>query len=414
MLHKRSLSALDIPGKPMPSIRLIATCPEETKDVLMAEIKALGGKDIQSGFRAVEFSVSERVFFECHLKLRTASRILKVIKTFSAKTPEMLYSQARRIQWDKLFDVTRGYLIEGIPGDRGPEFMKANDISKRIREALQDVFMRHGGKIPKVDLEDPKVVIVAFIRQGKCIISFDTCGKALHKRGYRLEGHPAPIKETLAASLLKMAEYDGMVPFYDPMCGSGTIAIEAAMMAMNKSPLIHRKKGDFLFEWLLDFDHKLWREVQDESRDDKLEEPYAKIFASDISEKFVDMAKKNALRARVEKHMEFFVGSFFELPAPADSGLLITNLPYGDRLMKDEDLKAFFKEIGDTLKKKYTGWRACLLAAVDSPYKFVGLKPTKKIPVLNGNIKCTLLIFDIYAGTKRTTTKAKAKADEED
>ena len=397
----------------MTSIQLIATCPEETKDILMEEIKALGGKDIKSGFRAVEFSVDERTFFECHLKLRTASRILKVIKTFSAKTPEMLFSQARRIQWDKLFDVTRGYLIEGIPGDRGPEFMKANDISKRIREAVQEVFMKHIGKIPKVDLEDPKVVIVAFIRQGKCIISFDTCGKALHKRGYRLEGHPAPIKETLAASLLKIAGYDGMTAFHDPMCGSGTIAIEAAMIAMNQSPLILRKKGDFLFEWLLDFNHKLWREVQDESRDNKLEDPYAKIFASDISEKFVEMAKKNAVRARVEKHMEFSVGSFFDLPAPAESGLLITNLPYGDRLMKDEDLKAFFKEIGDTLKQKYSGWRACLLAAVDSPYKFVGLKPTKKIPVLNGNIKCTLLIFDIYSGTKRSTTKPR-KTDEEE
>lgn len=386
----------------MSMIKLIATCPEETKDVLMEEIKGLGGADIKPGFRAVEFSVDERTFYQCHLSLRTASRILKVIKDIPAKSPEMLFSQTRRIHWDKIFDVTRGYLIEGIAGDRGPEHMRSNDISKRIREAVQDVFFRQIGKIPKVDLEDPKVVIVAFLRNGRCVLSVDTCGKALHKRGYRLDGHPAPVKETMAASLLKMAGYDGKTAFFDPMCGSGTIAIEAAMMALNKSPLIHRKKGEFLFEWLLDFDHKLWRDVQETTRDAKFEGIPAPIFAADISEKYVEMAQKNALRARVEKYMSFATGKFQVSDAPAPAGLLLTNLPYGDRLMaKDEDLKAFYKEIGDTLKKKYTGWRCCLLAAVDSPHKFVGLKPTRRFPVMNGNIKCTLLVFDIYEGTKK-------------
>lgn len=392
----------------MTMIRLIATCPEETKSVLSDELKALGAADIQLGFRAVEFSADERLFYECHLKLRTASRILKVIKDIPAKTPEMLFSQARRIAWDKIFDVSRGYLIEGIPGDRGPEHMRANDISKKIREAVQDVFYRRVGKIPKVDLQEPKVVIVAFLRHGRCIISVDTCGKALHKRGYRLEGHPAPVKETLAAALLHLAGYDGSKPFFDPMCGSGTIAIEAAMIALGKSPLIHRKKGEFLFEWLLSFNNQVWREVQDNARDEKLEAPRAPVFAADISAKYVDMARNNALRARVEKHISFGVGRFEDGEAPAPEGILVTNLPYGERLMKDEDLKDFYKGIGDTLKQKYAGWRACLLAAVDSPYKFVGLKPTRKFPVMNGNIPCTLLIFDIYAGSRRKPTDSGA------
>lgn len=394
----------------MPVMRLIATCPEETKTVLADELKALGASDIQLGFRAVEFSADERTFYRCHLHLRTASRILKVVKDIPAKSPEMLFSQAKRIAWDKIFDVTRGYLIEGIPGDRGPEHMRANDISKKIREALQDVFQHRLGKIPKVDLKEPKVVIVAFVRNGRCIISLDTCGKALHKRGYRLEGHPAPVKETLAASMLAMAGYNGSVPLYDPMCGSGTIAIEGAMIALNKSPLIHRKKGEFLFEWLLSFDNKMWREVQEEARSLKLDEPKAPVFASDISEKYLEMAKNNALRARVEKHMTFSVGNFLDLDAPAPSGLLVANLPYGDRLMaKDEDLKNFYKQIGDTLKKKYTGWRAALLAAVDSPHKFIGLKPTRRFPVMNGSIACTLLIFDMYTGTKKKPSDNKTE-----
>jgi putative N6-adenine-specific DNA methylase len=392
-------------------MRLIATCPEETKTVLMDELKELGAADIQPGFRAVEFSADERLFYEVHLKLRTASRILKVIKDIPAKTPEMLFSQARRIAWDKIFDVSRGYLIEGIPGDRGPEHMRANDISKKIREAVQDVFHRRIGKIPKVDLQEPKVVIVAFLRHGRCSISVDTCGKALHKRGYRLEGHPAPVKETLAAALLRLAGYDGKKPFFDPMCGSGTIAIEAAMIAVDKSPLIHRKKGEFLFEWLLGFDHKLWREVQERARDAKLEEPPAPVFAADIDGKYVEMAKSNALRARVEKYITFSTGKFEDCDAPAPEGILVTNLPYGERLMKDDDLKEFYQGIGDTLKKKYTGWRACLLAATSSPYKFVGLKPTRKFPVMNGNIPCTLLIFDIYAGSRKKPSEKKTVTD---
>src|SRR5207244_2057543 len=132
--------------------------------------------------------------------------------------------------------------------------------------------MRQVGKIPKVDLKEPKVVIVAFVQGGRCILSFDTCGKALHKRGYRTDGHPAPIKETLAASILMLAGYDGSQTLVDPMCGSGTIAIEAAMIALRKAPQIHRKKGQFAFEWLKDFDRELWRETQDRVRLERLEE----------------------------------------------------------------------------------------------------------------------------------------------
>lgn len=383
-------------------MRLILTCPDETKDVLMQELAAHGATAIEPGFRAVHCEATEEVFYRLHLQLRTASRILRVIKDIPAKTPEMMFSQARRIAWEDLFDVNRGFLVEGIPTERGEGLMKANDISKKIREALQARFHFKLGSIPKVDLKEPRVIVVAFLRGGRCMLSLDTTGKALHKRGYRIEGHVAPLKETLAAAILMIAGYDGTQPLVDPMCGSGTISIEAAMMALHKAPLIHRKKGDFLFEWLKDFNATAWRKAQDEARLEKLATLPAPIYASDTSGKYVDLARQAALKARVERYISFKKSRIQDLEAPAPQGLLIANLPYGERLeANDPNLALLYKEIGDTLKKRFSGWRAVLLAAVDSPWKSIGLKPSRRIPILNGSIECRLLIFDLYAGSRR-------------
>lgn len=394
-------------------MRLIATCPEETKSVLIRELERLGAKDIKPLYRAVDCEVEPEQFYEAHLRLRTASRILQVIKDIPAKSPEMLYSQARRIPWHELFAPERTFIVEGVPADRGAEAMRSNDISKKVREALQDVFARNAGRVPKVDLQEPKVVIVAFLQKGRCLLSFDTAGKALHKRGYRESGHPAPIKETLAAALLDMIGYDGSQPFLDPMCGSGTIAIEAAMIALDKPPQIHRPKGQFLFEWLKDFDRDLWRHTQERLRQERREAPAQPIIARDISSKYVAMARRNALKARVEKHLTFDCGPFQDLEAPTPTGILVSNLPYGERLARsaDEELKELYQAIGNTLKRNFSGWRAGLLVAEDAPHKFIGLKPQKRIPVLNGSIACKFLIFDLYAGTRR---RASVPAPEED
>jgi putative N6-adenine-specific DNA methylase len=230
----------------------------------------------------------------------------------------------------------------------------------------------------------------------------------MHKRGYRSDKHPAPIKETLAASMLKLLNYDGSKPLYDPMCGSGTIVIEGVSMAMNKAALIHRKKGDFGFERLPFFNKNLWRDVQEDARQEKAEAPPAAFFASDISPKFIEAARENALRARVERYIEFNTGDFFELPAPAKEGLLICNLPYGERIkgVGSEDPIEFFKAIGDKLKKDYTGWQAALLVAEESPWKFIGLKPSRRIPLSNGSIPVKLVVFNMYKGSKRAGPEA--------
>lgn len=389
-------------------MHLIVTCPEETKSALIAELQALGATDLMPAYRAVHCQADEATFYALHLKLRTASRILREIKNVASETQEMLFSQAKRVPWPDLFSPDYGYLIEGVPAERGPSFMRANDISKKVREGLQDSFSKRG-KVPKVDLEEPKVIVVAYVEKGRCLLSFDTCGKALHKRGYRGDGHPAPVKETLAASILQMVGYTGEEPFLDPFCGSGTIAIEAAMIALKKAPQIHRKKGQFAFEWLRSFDRDLWRTTQDQIRAERLPEPPFPVCASDISDKYVEMARASALKARVERDIRFDVKSFLDVEPPADHGLLVANLPYGERLQKDEkdQLADFYKSIGDKLKKSFTGWRAALLVAEDSPHKVIGLKTSQRIPLKNGSIPCKLLVYELYQGSK----KPKAQPD---
>jgi putative N6-adenine-specific DNA methylase len=384
-------------------MHLIATCPEETKPALVLELEALGARDIAAGYRAVAFEASEALFYELHLKLRTASRILKVIKDVPAKSPEMLRSQIRRIRWDELFDARHGFMVDAQGDDADKGGMAPKQIITQVRESIREVFERAQGVAPAVDRSEPKVVVVAHLRHGRCMLSFDTSGKSLHKRGYREQGHPAPLKETLSAAILIMAGYDGSQTFMDPMCGSGTIAIEAAMIAVHKAPQIHRKKGEFHFEWLKSFDRDLWRVIQDRVRAEKLEVPAAPVIASDINATYVAMAKKSALDARVEKYMTFNTGRFQDAEPPATSGILVTNLPYGERIGSSEgDIVQLYEEVGDTLKQKFSGWQAAILAAAASPYKAIGLKPGRTISLMNGSIPCKLLLFELYAGTRRS------------
>lgn len=383
-------------------MQLIATCPEETKPALVLELEALGASSIMPGYRAVAFEAGDDLYYELHLKLRTASRILRVIKEVPARSAEILRSHARRIHWDELFDARHGFMVETQGDDADSGGMAPKQLIALVRESIREVFERAQGVAPAVDRSDPKVVVVAHLRHGRCTLSFDTSGKSLHKRGYREPGHPAPLKETLAAAILILAGYDGSQAFMDPMCGSGTIAIEAAMIALHKAPQIHRKKGQFHLEWLKNFDRDRWRTTQDRVRAEKLAAPAAPIVASDINPTYVAMARKSALDARVERYMTFSTGRFQDAEPPAPTGILVTNLPYGERLHgREGDIVQLYEEVGDTLKQKFSGWQAAILAAAASPYKAIGLKPKRSTTLMNGSIPCKLLLFELYRGSRR-------------
>lgn len=383
-------------------MQLIATCPEEAKAALVIELEALGAQGIAPAYRAVTFEGGDALLYEASLKLRTASRILKVIKEVPARSPEMLRSQVRRIRWHELFDTRHAFMVEtqGDDADRGG--MAPRQVITQVREGIRDVFERAHGVAPVVDRSEPKVVVVAHLRHGRCALSLDTSGKSLHKRGYRESGHPAPLKETLAAAILTLAGYDGSQAFLDPLCGSGTIAIEAAMIAIRKAPQIHRKKGEFHFEWLKDFNRDLWRATQDRVRAEKRDALPAPVVASDINAAYVAMAQKSALDARVERYMTFSTGRFQDAEPPAPTGLLVTNLPYGERIGSGEgDITQLYEEFGATLKRKFSGWQAAVLAAEASPYPAIGLRPRRRLSLINGSIPCKLLLFELYTGTRR-------------
>ncbi len=382
--------------------RLIVTCPEETKDVLVAELAALGASDLSPRFRAIACHAPPALGYTMHLKLRTASRVLRVVREVPAGNPPMLRSQVRRIRWAEWFDPTRSFMVEALGAEGRHSTMPPLQVITQVREGIREAFTAAGSTVPTVDREEPKVVVVAHLERGRCTLCLDTSGKSLHKRGYRKSGHPAPLKETLAAALLHHAGYDGTQAFLDPMCGSGTLAIEAAMIAIRKAPQIHRAKGGFGFEWLKDFDRALWRELQDRVRGEKLEAAPVPVMASDLEPRFVEMARKSALAARVERYMNFASGPFQAIEPPAATGILVTNLPYGERIGGNAtDLAGLYGEIGDTLKQRFAGWRAALLAADDSPWKAIGLKPSRTVPLMNGSIPCRLLVYELYAGTRR-------------
>lgn len=384
-------------------MRGLATSPEETKPALVAELEQLGARQLRPTFRAVAFDVDLELFYELHLRLRTPSRLLRVIKSVPAHSPAMLHSQVRRLRWPELFDPGRSFKVECTGTDATADGLPPKQVVTQVREGIRAAFEAAGGDLPRVDTEEPKVVVVAHLERGRCTLCFDTAGKSLHKRGYRETGHPAPLKETLAAAILHFAGYDGTQPFLDPMCGSGTLAIEAATIAVRKPPHIHRRKGEFHLEWLADFDRALWRATQDRLRAEKLEAPPAPLYASDIDGGFVELARRSALAARVERYIHFATCPVQQVEAPAERGVIVANLPYGARIGGDDAMTHdLYAQVGDVLKQRFAGWRAALLAADASPWRAIGLKPERVVPLMNGNIPCRLLLFELYRGSRRT------------
>ena len=374
--------------------QLYATCPDETTQLLASEIKALGGTSVHTGFRVVYFTASEEVYYKAHLHLRLASRIFRIIKDMPAGSAQIIFDKAKRIKFHEYFSSDAPIRIKVTTSAKEIK-IPTHLVGSKIREALEDSSQHYCGKSANVSSWDANLCIKAFMYDNRLMLSLDTSLNSLHKRGHRVEGHPAPLKETLAAALLMICEYDGKMPLYDPMCGSGTIIIEGAQMAIRKAPLIHRKKGEFGFEYLKDFNSSLWRKVQDEARAQQLADA-PPMFASDISPEFVSIAKQSALQARVEKYISFATGDFFKTTKPAETGLLIANLPYGQRLDEQDINKEYVRAVGDHLKQNFKGWKCGLLMPESAPYKDIGLKTEKRVSLLNGSIPVKLIYFSVY------------------
>lgn len=389
-------------------ITVTAPCPDELTPVLSAEAKGAGAVDVRTSYRAVTFQCTPEVYYRCHLSLRTAERLLRHLRTVAAADTAMLLSQARRIPWADLLPTDQSIRVEGVVAQPESAPWRGPELARLVRQAIQQELERRG-RSPLRSSPEARLVIHAYWDRGRCTISLDSTLKAMHKRGYRAsDAHPSPLKESLAAGVLQLAGYRGQMPLVDAMTGSGTLAIEGTYIALGKAPLIHRPKGEFGFEWIRDFDRKLWQRVQEDTRSAKIEAPEHPIFAYDISEPYVELARQNAERARVGHHITFGVSAIESLTPPCETpGLLVANLPYGARLKTHQDVeerRAWYSALGTHLKHSFGGWQAALLVPDDENARYLSLHPTRKIRLSNGAIPVKLLIFDLYAGTRKQRT----------
>lgn len=377
--------------------RMTAQTMYGLEDLLVAELEELGAVDVEKHNRAVVFQGDEACMYRANLCLRTALRVLVPVKSFMVEHEEDLYYGIKRIQWENFMDVDDTLSVHcTLHSER---FNHSQFLALKAKDAIVDRFREHYGRRPNVDLDEPTLRIHLHIHGDDCLVSLDSSGGSLHKRGYRDHTNLAPMNEVLAAGLVLLSGWDPRTPFVDPMCGSGTILIEAAMIAGNIPAGIHRPR--FGFQGWKDYQPELWEQVLQEATDaiDRGERPM--ITGGEISPHVARKAESNIASAGLKKRIRIVNTPFQDLEAPADHGTMILNPPYGERMDQDEDIDGVYKMIGDTLKNNWAGWTAWMITSNMEAAKHVRLTPKPKIRVFNGPLDCRFLRYELYSGTRR-------------
>jgi putative N6-adenine-specific DNA methylase len=375
-------------------LKMIAKTFEGFEEVLARELRDLGAEDIDLLKRAISFTGDKRLLYLANYKCRTALRILMPVSSFKASTEAMLYDGVRAIPWEKWLDFRGKFAVDTVMSFS--EFKHSGYVSLKAKDAIADRFRDKFGKRPDVSVNDPDVRVNVHIFKDECTVSMDSSGASLHLRGYRKMQTEAPMNEVLAAGLILLSGWDSKTPFVDPMCGSGTILIEAALIAGKVPSGYYRPL--FGFERWKDFDRRLWEQVKRECEEEIIE-PAAQIRGFDRDEKAIEASLANIEEAGVEDFVKVEQADFNASAPPFPRGFLLTNPPYGERI-KVEDLKLFYKELGDVLKKKYSGYTAWLLGSDEESLKFIGLRPSRRIRVMNGPLECRFVKFELYEGKK--------------
>ena len=379
---------------------MIAKTFKGLEEVLAGELVALGANNVQLGRRAVEFTGDKALLYRANMCLRTASRVLVPILTFKAKDADEVYEQVKKINWAQYMTLQTSFQIDATVYSE--TFRHSRYVTYRVKDAIADWWTERESKRPNVRLTDPDLYINVHIAAEQVTLSLDSSGESLHKRGYRVAHTEAPINEALAAGLLLMAGWQGETDFYDPMCGSGTLLIEAALIAQNIAPGIFRK--GFAFEKWQDFDKDLFEEVYN---DDSQEREFThKIYGSDTSFYAVQAALKNIKAAGQQKCIEVKQIRLQEIKhEKQEPALIITNPPYGERLAQDKDVLRLYGDIGTTFKHQFTGSTAWLISSNEDALKCIGLKPSKRIKVMNGELECLFNKYELFAGERKEFVK---------
>lgn len=372
---------------------MVAKTMAGLEDLLIEELTALGAENVEKLYRAVSFEGNNALMYKANYLCRTALRILKPVAKFVARDELALYNNVNKIEWHKIFDVNETFAIDAVVS--GPYFTHSQYAGLKVKDAIADEFRQHCGARPSVDIDNPSLRINVYIENEKVTLSYDSSGDSLHKRGYRKVVDKAPINEVLAAGLIKLTGWNYDCNFYDCMCGSGTIPIEAAMAAMNIPAGYFRENYGFM-SWH-DFEEGTWDEIKAEA-DDAIRDFDYQIFASDHSAKAVDIARQNIACAHLSHDINLSKQDMFELIPEEGGGLMLINPPYGERLEED-DLIDLYKGIGNALKHHFKGFSAWIISSNKDVIKLIGLKPSKKIELFNGPLECKLERFDVFEGS---------------
>ncbi len=393
MVNKNSTEGF-FPSAGNGNFEIIAKTFRGLEDVLADEIKGIGGRSVRKGTRVVMFRGNLETLYRVNFQARTALRVLKPFASFTARNEDELYREAGRTDWPAVIPSGNTFAIDGTLASRW--FNHSKYIALRVKDAIVDQFRDRTGKRPDVDTDDPDIRINLHISDDRCNLSLDSSGESLHKRGYRTGTGPAPINEVLAAGLVLLSGWDRKSNFIDPMCGSGTIPIEAAMIAWNIPPGVYRKK--FAFEKWPGFDRELFENIYNEDRAEPEVPPV--IIGSDYSAASLGIARDNARNAFLGRKTIFRISAFEDIEPPAGGGVIITNPPYGERI-RQENAKAFHMVIGDTLKKRFAGYEAWILSSNLEALRHVGLRPERRIVLFNGPLECRFVKYSLYEGSKK-------------
>ena len=366
------------------------------EDILAEELRKLGAQDVKPINRAVSFKGDKGFMYKANLNLRTALRILKPISHFQAHNEKELYHKLCEINWTNLFNLDSTFATHATTHSEA--FKHSKYASLIMKDAIADTFRKKLGKRPNVDPKMPDISINLHIAKHTCTISLDSSGGSLHKRGYKLDTVTAPINEVLAAGLILLSGWNKISDFHDPMCGSGTLLIEAALIAYNIPANIFRQR--FGFENWKDFDEELWETIKEASLD-KEKDYNGKITGSDNFQKAVRISRENIDNALMYGNIKITNTDFFEKEINPET-FVIFNPPYGERMPIEAD--NFYDKIGTTLKHNYEGCTVWLISSDIENMKFIGLRPDKKIKLMNGDLECSFRKYQVYRGSKKKKT----------
>lgn len=373
------------------------------EQVLAKELIELGANNVQIERRAVSFTGDLRMLYTANFCLRTASRVLVPIATFKAKKTDDIYEQVKALNWTEYMTPKTTFQIDAtVYSDL---FRHSQFITYRVKDAIVDYWMEHGGVRPSVQLTNPDIYLNIHIAGDNVTLSLDSSGESLHKRGYRVANTQAPINEALAAGMLLLAGWRGQGDFYDPMCGSGTLLIEAALIARNIAPGIYRK--GFAFEKWANFDADLFEDIySDDSRERDFKH---KIYGSDAGFYAVQAATKNIESANLQRDTEVKQIRVQELRLAernTEGALVMINPPYGERLAQDKDVLRLYQDMGTTLKHQFNGATAWIISSNEDALKCIGLRPAKRIRLMNGELECLFNQYELFKGDRKTWKKS--------